>query len=207
MKVIGVFLQKGNADTHESEDVSLKSMGITMLADSSLLKEGKPFFMPDFCEGGSMRTLLVYRICRLGKNISRKFAHRYWDAVTVGVHLRADKLANELTEAGLPLDMALNFDSAMPVGEFIPSSELTADGGAIEYSLLSGADSTPLQSLSTAHWPVSIDTIIEHISRYYTLKIGDLIAVGGADFPLHPAIGQTFDGSLQGRPVLSLKIK
>ncbi len=202
MKVISISLPK---DLEGGVKTPLLSIGVTMLADSSLLKEGKPFFMPDFCDDCSMRTLIVYRICRLGKNISRKFAHRYWDAVTIGVHFRSDTLAQKLIEAGQPLDMAHNFDSAMPIGEFIPADGLTDD--VIEYSLLSGADSQPLQSLSTADWTFSIDDIIEHISQYYTLKIGDLIAVGYADFPLHPAIGQTFEGVLQDRKLLSLKIK
>ena len=94
--------------------------------DSALLKDGKPFFIPDFTQQCDYETELVVRICRLGKNIAPRFAHRYYDAVTVGIDFTARDMQRKFRKDGLPWELCKGFDGAAVVGDFIAKEELPA---------------------------------------------------------------------------------
>ena len=111
-------------------------------ADSALLKDGKPFFIPEFAEPCTYQVELVVRICRLGKSIPERFASRYYDGVTVGIAFTAHGLLERFCRAGYPWDLATGFDGAAAVGNFVPTG-VAICSGASTASLPMSASSTP----------------------------------------------------------------
>ena len=120
MKIIAVGMNYAahNKELHHSLELSEPT--IFMKSDSSLLKEGKPFFIPDFSSEVHYETEIVVRIDRLGKNIAERFAHRYYNEVTVGIDFTARDLQNKLRAQGLPWEISKAFDNSAVIGTFIP---------------------------------------------------------------------------------------
>lgn len=179
--------------------------GIFLMSDSSLLKDGKPFFVPSFSNEITLRPAAVIRIHRLGKNIAKKFANRYYDAVTVGFSLTAEDLKRELTGKGLPADLATSFDGSAILGDFVPVEEAGSEPDAMKISV--ECENEVIDSFSTENLNFDFDSIIEYISKYYTLKIGDIIYTGfsGKSFPV--SIDKHYRCTLNGKPVLEFKTK
>ncbi|MGL4294036.1 MAG: fumarylacetoacetate hydrolase family protein [Bacteroidales bacterium] len=144
--------------------------------DTALLKDGKPFFIPDFAERFEYEGELVVRISKLGKNISEKFAPRYYDAVTVGVDFTARDLQNKLREQGAPWEISKGFDNSAVIGDFIPVAELRKPITSIDFRL--DMNQQPVQNANAGEMIHSIDQIIAYVSKFFTLKIGDLIFTG-----------------------------
>ena len=144
-------------------------------ADSSLLKDGKPFFVPDDMGRIDYETEIVVRICRLGKAIPARFAHRYYDAVTVGIDFTAREQQAELRKKGLPWEMCKGFDGAAAIGEWV-SVEKFRDVQALQFHL--DINGKTVQEGRTSDMLFKIDEIIEYISKYFTLKTGDIIYTG-----------------------------
>lgn len=176
--------------------------GIFLMADSSILKDGKPFFIPDFSSDFEATTALAYRVCRLGKNISKKFAHRYYDAVTLGLNLTAQDIKEKLLAAGQPTDFATSFDGAAIMGDFMPIEQYN---GEINYSLQ--VNDQEICTNTSANMIYDIDSIIEYISRFYTLKIGDIIFTGSGSKSFKIDFNQEFKGYLNGNKILNFKTK
>lgn len=143
--------------------------------ESALLKSGKPFFIPDFSEQVEYETELVIRVCKLGKNIAAKFAHRYYDAVTVGIDFTARDLQQRLRAEGSPWEISKGFDSSAAIGNFITLDNDTSLGDTEFYLTING---DKVQEGNSRDMIFNIDEIIAYISRFYTLKIGDLIYTG-----------------------------
>ncbi len=148
---------------------------IFLKPDSSLLLKNKPFFLPDFSEDIQYEAELVLRISKLGKGISKKFAYRYFDAVTVGIDITARDLQNRQSRAGLPWEISKTFDGSAPVGLFIPVEE-AGNPENITFSL--DINGKRVQTGNSSDMIFSIGEIIAHVSRFYTLKTGDLIFTG-----------------------------
>ncbi len=144
-------------------------------ADSSLLKDGKPFFVPDWCERVDYETELVIRICRLGKGIPKQFAHRYYDAVTVGIDFTARDLQEKLRKAGQPWDLCKGFDGAAVIGEWVDISKFH-DIQNINFHL--DINGQTVQEGWTGDMLFKVDEIVSYISRFFTLKTGDIIYTG-----------------------------
>lgn len=173
-------------------------------ADSALLKDGKPFFIPDFTTQCDYETELVVRICRLGKNIATRFAHRYYDAVTVGIDFTARDLQRKLRAEGKPWELCKGFDNSAVIGDFIPKENLP-DIQQIPFHL--DIDGRTVQHGYSGDMIFAVDEIISYISRYFTLKIGDLIFTGTPPGvgPVH--IGQHLEGYIQDRKVLAFNVR
>lgn len=172
--------------------------------DSALLKDSKPFFIPDFTKQCDYETELVVRICRLGKNISERFAHRYYDAYTVGIDFTARDLQRKLRAEGKPWELSKAFDNSAVIGDFVSKEELP-DVQQLHFHL--DIDGKTVQQGFTGDMIYSVDRLVAFVSQYFTLKIGDLIFTGtpvGVD-PV--AIDQHLDGYLEGRKVLSFNVK
>ena len=167
-------------------------LDVYTLPDTALLKDGKPLFIPDFAELCTVQTHLVVRICRLGRSISERFAHRYYDAITVGATFTAENLRQELAAAHRPWDLAVGFDGAAAVGKMIPlyenqpSQANDNETGVNQHFVPLSNDITfSLQNNgATIHEATSgmmlnhIDKVIAKISKHYTLRQGDLILTG-----------------------------
>lgn len=143
--------------------------------DSALLKDRKPFFVPDFMGRIDYETELVVRISRLGKSIAPRFAHRYYDAVTVGIDFTARDLQRQLREAGQPWELSKSFDGSAAIGEWMPKEQL-GDPQTLHFHL--DINGQTVQQGNAAHMTHTIDDIIAYVSQYFTLRTGDLIFTG-----------------------------
>lgn len=148
---------------------------IFLKPDSAILKKNKPFFLPDFSDDLQFETEIVLRISKLGKGISRKFAARYYDAMTVGIDFTARDLQRKLSAAGNPWELSKTFDGSAPLGEFISREKLPAPD-RIKFRL--EVNGMVRQKGDTADLIFPFDEIISYVSRFYTLKTGDLIFTG-----------------------------
>ena len=173
-------------------------------ADSSLLKDGKPFFVPDDMGRIDYEPEIVVRICRLGKAIPARFAHRYYDAVTVGIDFTARELQAELRKKGLPWEMCKGFDGASAIGEWV-SVEKFRDVQALQFHL--DINGKTVQEGRTSDMLFKIDEIIEYISKYFTLKTGDIIYTGTPVGVGPVNIDDHLTGYIEDRKVLEFNIK
>jgi len=148
---------------------------IFLKPDSAILKNNKPFFIPDFSNDMHYEAEIVLRISKLGKGISARFAPRYYDALTVGIDFTARDLQRRFATAGLPWELSKTFDGAAPLGNFIPAITFS-DHHNIDFRL--EINDIPRQNGNTSDMIFSFDAIIEYVSKFFTLKTGDLIFTG-----------------------------
>lgn len=148
---------------------------IFLKPDSAILKKNKPFFLPDFSDDVQYEAEIVLRISKLGKGIQARFAHRYYDAVTVGIDFTARDLQKKFSVAGHPWELSKTFDGSAPLGAFIPVEKFP-DMNNIAFSL--DVNGNRRQSGNTSDLIFTFDRIIAYISRFYTLKTGDLVFTG-----------------------------
>ena len=162
-----------NKELHHS--LKLSEPTIFMKSDSSLLKDGKPFFIPDFSSEIHYETEIVVKIDRLGKNIAERFAHRYYNEVTVVLHFLACDLQNKLRAQGLPWEISKAYDNSAVLGTFVPL-ERVGDVNRIPFHL--DINGKTVQEGNTQDMLFPVDKIIAYVSRFFTLKIGELIYTG-----------------------------
>ncbi len=143
--------------------------------DSSILKNNKPFFLPGFSENIHYEAEVVIKISKLGKSISAKFAPRYFDEVTVGIDITARDLQSRLAKNGMPWELSKCFDGAAPLGRFIPVSSVN-DMRNLDFRL--EINENVVQKSNTSDMIFGFNEIIEYVSKYFTLKTGDLIFTG-----------------------------
>ena len=148
--------------------------------DTALLKDGKPFFIPDMLGNIEYETELVVRIGKLGKTIPTRFASRYYDAVTVGVDFTARDLQKRLQEQGLPWELSKGFDGAAALGTFVP----------LDKAML-----------------FKVDEIISYISQYFTLRTGDLLYTGCPTGCAPVRINDHLEGYIEEQKVLEFNCK
>ncbi|MBP3566251.1 MAG: fumarylacetoacetate hydrolase family protein [Paraprevotella sp.] len=172
--------------------------------DSALLKDGKPFFIPDFTQQCDYETELVVRICRLGKNIAPRFAHRYYDAVTVGIDFTARDMQRKFRKDGLPWELCKGFDGSAVIGDFIAKEELPA---IQEIPFRLDINGETVQQGYSGDMIHSVDDIIAYVSRFFTLKIGDLLFTGTPVGVGTAEIGQHLQGYIQDRKVLDFNVR
>lgn len=173
-------------------------------ADSSLLKDGKPFFVPDDMGRIDYETEIVVRICRLGKAIPACFAYRYYDAVTVGIDFTARDLQKQLREKGLPWELCKGFDGAATIGNWVPVDKFR-NIQALQFHL--AINGKTVQQGCTSDMLFKIDEIIEYISKYFTLKTGDIIYTGTPVGVGPVNIDDHLEGYIEDRKVLEFNIK
>lgn len=205
MKIIAVGMNYV-AHCHElhKEEKLPEEPVIFLKPDSALLKDGKPFFIPDFSQQVDYETELVVRINRLGKNIAERFAHRYYDAVTVGIDFTARDLQRRFRAEGKPWELCKGFDSSAAIGTFVPV-ERFKDIQQLSFRL--DIDGQTVQSGSTADMIFRVDEIIAYVSRFYTLKIGDLLYTGTPVGVGPVSIGQHLEGYLENEKLLDFYVR
>ena len=173
-------------------------------ADSALLKDKKPFFIPDFMGRIDYEAEVAVRISRLGKTIPERFAHRYYDAVTVGIDFTARELQQKLRANGEPWDLCKGFDGSAALGEWV-SVDKFRDVQALHFHL--DINGNTVQQGVTSDMLFTIDQIIAYISRFFTLKTGDILYTGtpAGIGPVH--INDHLEGYLEERKVLDFYCK
>ena len=205
MKIIAVgmnYAQHNRELRHTQEN---REPVIFMKPDSAILKDGKPFFVPDFSHEVHYETEVVVRICRLGKNIAPRFAHRYYDAVTVGIDFTARDLQRKFREAGNPWELCKGFDNSAAIGTFISLEQAGGDLQNLDFHL--DIDGCEVQRGNTADMLFKIDDIIAYVSRFMTLKIGDLLFTGTPAGVGPVSVGQHLQGYLGGEKLLDFHIR
>ena len=173
-------------------------------ADSALLKDGKPFFVPDDMGRIDYETEVVVRICRLGKSIPQRFARRYYDAVTVGIDFTARDLQNKLRAEGKPWELCKGFDGSAAIGNWADIDKFR-DIQAIQFHL--DINGGTVQEGRTSDMLFKVDEIIAYISRFFTLKPGDILYTGTPAGIGQVNIGDHFEGYLEDRKVLDFNIR
>lgn len=168
-------------------------------ADSALLKDRKPFFVPDWCEQVDYETELVVRICRLGKSIPRQFAHRYYDALTVGIDFTARDLQRQLRAKGQPWEICKGFDGSAVIGQWI-EKEQWRDIQNVNFHL--DINGTTVQKGCSSDMIFGVDELIAYISKFFTLKTGDLLYTGTPVGVGPVKVGDHLEGFLEDRKVL-----
>ncbi|KOH45408.1 fumarylacetoacetate hydrolase family protein [Sunxiuqinia dokdonensis] len=178
---------------------------IFMKPDSALLRNNDAFYIPDFSQDVHYECELIVRINRLGKNIEARFANRYYDEIGLGIDFTARDLQNKLKEKGLPWEKAKAFDrSAVISSEFIAKAELP-ELNSIKFQLKKNGQL--VQNGDSAYMLFPIDELISQVSKYFTLKIGDLIYTGTPAGVGPVAIGDRLEGFLEGRKMFDFEVK
>ncbi len=175
-----------------------------MKPETSLLRNHNDFYIPDFSRRIEYETEIVVRICKMGKSIDRKFASRYYDAVTVGLDITARDIQALSRSKGLPWFVSKGFDSSAPLGDFVSKSEFH-NLGDIDFGL--SINGEPVQQGNTKDMIYDFDTLVSHISKYVTLKTGDLIYTGTPAGVGPLKIGDHLVADIEGRPLLEIKVK
>lgn len=200
---IGMNYAAHNKELHDTLLKTEKPVIFTK-ADSALLKPGKPFFVPDHWGRIDYEAEVVVRICRLGKNISQRFAHRYYDAVTVGIDFTARDLQREASQNGQPWTICKGFDGSAAIGEWVDIAKFR-NVQALHFHLDKNGET--VQEGCTSDMFYGVDEIIAYISEFFTLKTGDLLYTGTPAGVGPVQIGDHLDGWLEDRKVLDLNCK
>jgi len=173
-------------------------------APASSASTNSPFFLPDFSDEIHYEVEVVVKICKLGKNIAAKFAHRYYEEVTVGLDLTARDLQNKLRKAGMPWEICKGFDQSAVIGQFQPLAT-TGDLQNLNFQL--EINGKTVQQGCTADMIFTVDQVIEYASRFFTLKIGDLIFTGTPSGIGKIQVDDHLEASLMGDKLLDIRIK
>lgn len=181
---------------------SAKQPVVYTMCDSALVNRGKPFFLPDYAIPCTCQAHIVVRISHMGRSISERFAHRYYDAITVGVDFTASEMLENLKSACQPWDLAKGFDGSAVIGDFIGVE------GVIEpHDIRLDINGSCVQSFNTAELRFRADAMVAYISRFISLKTGDLIYLGSPMTNVTVRENDHIDGLLDGRKVLSFNVR
>ena len=204
MKIIAVGMNYAEHNKELHHSLELSEPTIFMKSDSSLLKDGKPFFIPDFSSEIHYETEIVVKIDRLGKNIAERFAHRYYNEVTVGIDFTARDLQRELRAKGLPWEISKAFDNSAVIGDFVSVNKFK-DIQNLKFHL--NIDGNTVQQGNTADMLFKVDEIIAYVSRFFTLKIGDLLFTGTPVGVGPVSVGQHLQGYLEEEKLLDFYVR
>ena len=171
--------------------------------DTALLKNGEPFYHPDFSNDIHHEIELVIRINKMGKKIQPKFARNYFNEIGLGIDFTARDVQQQLKEKGLPWELAKAFDGSAPLGDFINIESV--DLKSIQFSL--SKNGSIVQQGNTAHMIFSFEEIVSFISQYFTLKVGDLIFTGTPAGVSKVSIGDILEGFIEQQKMLVCEVK
>lgn len=173
--------------------------------ETAILIKNQPFFIPDFTNEVHHEVELVVRINRLGKNIRPEFAHKYYNQISLGIDFTARDLQSELKGKGLPWEKAKSFDGSAAVGKFISFDPKNTDIQNIDFSFRKNGEI--VQSGNTSEMIHKVDDLISYISKYFTLKIGDLIFTGTPSGVSKVNPGDKLEAFLQKEQLLLVNVK
>lgn len=172
--------------------------------DSSIIRNNKPFFYPEFTNDLHYELEVVLKVNRLGRNISEKFAHRYFSEIGLGIDFTARDLQRLCKEKGMPWEMAKAFDGSAPIGEFL-SKDKFEDLNNIQFKLQK--NDVIVQNGNTKDLVFTFDQIISYVSKFITLRTGDLIFTGTPVGVGPVKIGDRLKGYLEDEMLLDFFIK
>ncbi len=177
---------------------------IFMKPDTALLKDNKPFYHPDFSEDIHHEIEVVLKISKEGKHISEKFAANYFEEIGLGIDFTARDVQQRHKEKGLPWELAKAFDNSAPISNFLPKAQF-AEMYQLNFNL--DINGERRQTGNTKDLIFSFEYIIAFVSKYITLKKGDLIYTGTPQGVAKVSIGDRLEGYLEGQKLLDFYIK
>lgn len=177
---------------------------VFMKPDSCLLKNNKPFFIPDFSNNLHYETELIIKFNRLGKNIDSRFAHRYFTEIGLGVDFTARDLQQKLKSEGKPWEISKAFDNSAVIGNFLSISEIT-DIQNIEFRL--DINGKTVQQGNSKDMIFPVNELIAYVSRFFTIKIGDILFTGTPAGVGKIAIGDRLEGYIFDKKMFDFNIK
>ena len=177
---------------------------ISLKPDTAVLKDNKDFYYPEFSKNIQFETEIVLRICKEGRHVTPKFAASYYDAIGLGIDFTARDVQQELKAKSLPWELAKAFDHSAVISNLIPKEEI-ADIYAIDFSLQQNGQA--VQQGNTKDMIFSFEDLIVYISRFITLRKGDLIYTGTPAGVGSVAIGDVLEGFIGAQKMFSCKIK
>ena len=177
---------------------------IFLKPDTAILLKKQPFFIPEFSNEVHHEVELLVRINKIGKHIDRKFAHKYYDEIGLGIDFTARDLQAELKEKGLPWEKAKAFDGSAVIGKFIEKEQFK-DVNNINFSLKRNGNTVQNGNSMLMMW--KIDALIEYISKYFTLKIGDIIFTGTPAGVGKVEANDVLKGFIEETEMFSIKVK
>lgn len=177
---------------------------IFMKPDSAILPNKNPFVIPAFSNDIHHEVEILVKICRVGKHIDAKFAHKYYEEIGLGVDFTARDLQSELKEKGLPWEKAKAFDHSAVIGSFISKKNYTSLEN-INFELKSNGTTVQEGNTSLMLW--KIDELIAYISQYFTLKIGDIIFTGTPKGVAKVTEGDVLEGFIEGKAMFKIQIR
>ncbi|RXJ50483.1 fumarylacetoacetate hydrolase family protein [Gelidibacter gilvus] len=172
--------------------------------DSAILLKKQPFYIPDFSNDVHHEVEVLVKISKVGKYIDKKFAHKYYDDIGLGIDFTARDLQQKLKEKGLPWEKAKAFDGAAVVGKWLPKSDFESVD-AINFGL--EKNGVLVQQGNTSHMLWKIDELIEYVSKYFTLKIGDIIFTGTPSGVAKVEANDELRGLIENNEMFKLTIK
>ena len=168
--------------------------------DTALLRTNE-FYLPPFSKEIHYELELVVKIMKVGKSINKKFAHKYYNEISLGLDITARDLQQECKEEGLPWEIAKGFDSSAPIGKWYPKKDLKTQ----DFYLLKNGER--VQEGNPSQMLFNVDTIIEYVSKFMTLKKGDLIYTGTPSGVGKMYEGDLFEGFLDGKKTIELRVR
>ncbi len=172
--------------------------------DTAILLKKQPFFIPDFSDDIHHEVEILIKINKVGKHIDKKFAHKYYDEIGLGIDFTARDLQNQLKDKGLPWEKAKAFDGAAVIGDWMPKSKFENIEN-ITFTLHKNDDI--VQQGNTSHMLWKIDELIEYVSKYFTLKIGDIIFTGTPSGVGKVVANDVLKGFIEDRQLFSVTVK
>ncbi|MFY7829665.1 MAG: fumarylacetoacetate hydrolase family protein [Flectobacillus sp.] len=172
--------------------------------DTALLRDNEPFYIPDFSNDLHYEVEIVLKINKMGKNIEAKFANKYYEEIGIGIDFTARDVQAKLKEKGLPWEKAKGFNGSAPISGFFPKSEI-ADMNNLNFRLEINNEIRQNGNTSMMLW--NFDEIIAEISKYFTLKTGDLIFTGTPAGVGAVKIGDRLTAYIEDRKMLDFEIK
>ena len=191
---------------HVEELKSKKSSSpvIFLKPDSSLIAKNQPFFIPDFSSEINYEVEIILKICKLGKHIENKYAHKYFNQIGLGIDFTARDTQNELKSNGLPWEKAKAFDGSALVGSWFDKTKFK-DLRNLNFSLNKNGKSVQIGNTSQMMW--NFDELISEISKYFTLKIGDIIFTGTPSGVGKVNKGDNLEGFIEGKSSFVINVK
>lgn len=177
---------------------------IFLKPDTAVLKDNKPFYIPDFSSDIHYELEVVLKVCKEGKHIAEKFAGNYYDEVGLGIDFTARDIQTQHKEKGLPWELAKAFDHSAAISTFLPKADF-ADMYDLNFELQINKETR--QKGHTANLLFSFEKIIAFVSQYITLKKGDLIFTGTPEGVGQVKQGDQLEAWLEGKQLLNFSVK
>ena len=177
---------------------------IFMKPDTAILPKKTPFVIPEFSKDVHHEVEVLVKICKVGKYISPKFAHKYYDEIGLGIDFTARDLQTMLKEKGLPWEKAKAFDHSAIIGDFLPKNNFSSLEN-INFELRKNSEIVQKGSTSMMLW--NIDEIVSYVSQFFTLKKGDIIFTGTPKGVAAVNVNDVLEGFLEGKQMFKIQVK